>query len=254
MNTSLFVVQEKILENSSKYKLYEKLNKECGDKCTYVSYCSKVQYLEKWYSGFLNVCYMFARNWINLHEILSEETDKDKHCRYINFWITDYVRKKLETQWKNVSFIGSIFRFFITVKHSITSASRNNNCHFDYISEADINLWKEWKHLHDYIENYNDIKQRISSHGNFCTKYSKYFAYIKGLHDKHKGKCCNGSSNKCRYHIDLSYICKNDSLFNELKCDKTKGITAVTQGDGKHQPMDVSQEGEKSPSIINLIL
>ncbi|SBT57983.1 PIR Superfamily Protein [Plasmodium ovale wallikeri] len=89
---------------------------------------------------------------------------------------------------------------------------------------------------------------------NFCTKYSKYFAYIKGLHDKHKGKCCNGSSNKCRYHIDLSYICKNDSLFNELKCDKTKGITAVTQGDGKHQPMDVSQEGEKSPSVSALPL
>ncbi|SBS98966.1 PIR Superfamily Protein [Plasmodium ovale curtisi] len=237
---------EKILENLPKYKLYEILNKKCEDKNIYVSYCSKVDYLEEWYSGFLEVCYMFARNLINLHEILSEETDKDKHCRYINFWITDYVRKKLETQWQDIRLIDSILPGFLTVEHSITAAYKNNNCYFDYISEVDINLWKERKDLFDYIENYNYIKEKIKSDEHLCKIYSKYFAYIKGLHDKYKSECCNDSSDKCPHQIDLSYFCTSDTLSNELECDKTKGITTVSPGDEESQPMVGLQEGDRS--------
>ncbi|SBS91743.1 PIR Superfamily Protein [Plasmodium ovale curtisi] len=243
---------EKILENSSKYKLYEKLNKECEDKSIYVSYCSKVDYLEKWYSGFLEVCYMFARNFINLRKILSEETDKDKHCRYINFWITDYVRKKLETQWQDQRLINSILPGFLTVENSITSAYKNNNCYFDYISDVDINLWKERKDLHDYIENYNYIKEKIKSDEHLCKIYPEYFAHIKVLHDKYKRECCKSSSNKCPNRMNLHYFCTSDHLFEKLECEVTNEVTLNPPRDEMPQPMVVSTGGEISPSVSAL--
>ncbi|SBT85151.1 PIR protein [Plasmodium ovale] len=245
---------EKILENLPKYKLYEKLNKKCEDKNIYVSYCSKVDYLEEWYSGFLEVCYMFARNLINLHGILSEETDKDKHCRYINFWITDYVRKKLETQWQDPRFINSILPGFLTVENYITAAYKNNNCYFDYISKVDINLWKERKDLHDYIENYNYIKEKIQSDEHLCKIYPEYFAHIKVLHDKYKRECCQSSSNKCPNRMNLHYFCTSDHLFEKLECEVTNEVTLNPPRDEMPQPMVVSTEGEISPSVFALSL
>ncbi|SBS90359.1 PIR Superfamily Protein [Plasmodium ovale curtisi] len=235
--------REEILKNLSKYKLYKNLNETCDDKFKYDSYCQQVKYLANTYPGILEVCYMYARNLIYLHEVLKTETDNDERCRYINFWITDHIREKLETQWTDNRLIKSILRSFLQVEHAITAESKNNNCHFDYKSEVDINLWKEWKDLHDYIRNYNDINERINSHGNFCKLYSNYFAYIKGLHEKYKKECCNGTSDKCPSSMNLDYFCSSDRFMNKLKCDETKGITVASSPEERFRSMRGSHEG-----------
>ncbi|SBT72797.1 PIR protein [Plasmodium ovale] len=239
---------EEILKNLSKYKLYKKLNETCEDKDNYVSYCQRVQYLANIYPGILEVCYMYARNLIHLHEILRVETENEERCRYINFWITDHVRKKLETQWTDNRLIKSILLGFLKVEHAIMAESQNNICRFDYKSEVDINLWKEWKDLHDYIRNYDDINERINSHGNFCKLYSNYFPYIKGLHEKYNKECCNGSSGKCPNSMNLNYFCSSDRFMNKLECDETKGITVASSPEERYRSMRGSHEGGISHS------
>ncbi|SBT00723.1 PIR Superfamily Protein [Plasmodium ovale curtisi] len=179
---------------------------------------------------------MFARNLINLHEILSGE-NKGKHFIYMNFWITDYVRKMLETEWKGNPYMTYIVRSFLTVENAITGASQKYNCHFDYNSSIDLDLWKERKYLHDYIENY-DIKVIINSDGNSCKIYSKYFDYIKKSHEKYKEECCSNSSNKCHNHINLSYFCNNDKFISKLECDENKGVVTASSREERDQVLE----------------
>ncbi|SBS95744.1 PIR Superfamily Protein [Plasmodium ovale curtisi] len=233
---------EKILENSSKRELYSKLNNNYHDKREYVSYCSREEYLEKRYSGFLEVCYMFAKNLIQLPQILSHVMNDDERCRYFNFWITDLVRKKWETEWKGKGSVNYIFQALYGVEHLITVSSQKYNCHFDYNSNIDLNLWKERKDLHDYIENYSYIKEKIKSDMHLCKIYSEYFVYIKGLHEKYKGECCNGSSNKCPNQMNLDHFCNNETLNNKLECNETNILTEASAKNEKLVSMDELQE------------
>ncbi|SBT02143.1 PIR Superfamily Protein, partial [Plasmodium ovale curtisi] len=240
---------EKILTNLSKYKLYNKFIEKCDDKHKYITYCRNMKYLEKWYSDILELCCVFAKNFIDLREILYEETNINERCRYFNFWVTDILRKNWETVLQDKNHISYILQGLYGVENAIRASSQKNNCRFDYRSKVDLNLWKEWKYLHDYIRNYNEIKEKTTSGGNICTIYSKYFHYIKGLHKNYKSECCNVSSDKCPLNIDLSYFCTSDALFDELECDKTKGISAVSQRDEKPRPMVGLPEGERSTSV-----
>ncbi|SBT55184.1 PIR Superfamily Protein [Plasmodium ovale wallikeri] len=107
-------------------------NQKFGDTIKYDSYCNGVKYLTNVYPGILEVCYMFAKNLIYLHEILKEEEDNDERCRYFNFWITDHVKKKLKTEWNDHRYITSILSGFYGVENLIRASTHNNNCHFDY--------------------------------------------------------------------------------------------------------------------------
>ncbi|SBT01111.1 PIR Superfamily Protein [Plasmodium ovale curtisi] len=196
---------------------------------------------------------MFARNLINLHDILSGE-NKDKHCIYMNFWITYYVRKMLETEWKGNPHMTSMVRSFLTVENAITGASQKYNCHFDYNSNIDLDLWKERKYLHDYIENYDDIKEIINSNGHSCKIYSKYFDYIKKSHEKYKEECCSTSSNKCHNHINLSYFCNNDKFISKLECDENKGVVTASSREERDQVLEEPGESARynsAPSSVH---
>ncbi|SBT84122.1 PIR protein [Plasmodium ovale] len=234
------MIHELILKNSSKYELYNKFNQNIVDTSKYHSYCQGEKYLERWYSNILDVCYKFARNLINLQEILKEETEEER-CRYLNFWITDYIRKKSEIEWKNKAHINSILRGIFGVENVIREESKNNNCYFDYKSNVSLDIWKERKDLHDYIRNYNDIKEKIMSDVHMCTKYSKYFEYIKGLHEKYKSDCCNNNFHSCPNNINLDYFCRNDTIFDKLECNETEVIAAAPTGDGTYRSIDVKE-------------
>ncbi|SBT56811.1 PIR Superfamily Protein [Plasmodium ovale wallikeri] len=244
---------EKILENSSKRELYNKFNNKYHDKREYVSYCSNHEYLEIMYSGFLEVCYMFAKNLIQLPQILSDVMNDDERCRYFNFWITDLVRKKWESEWKVKGIVNHILQALFGVEHSITVSSQKYNCHFDYNSNIDLNLWKERKDLHDYIENYSYIKEKIKSDMHLCKIYSEYFVYIKGLHDKYKRDCCNGSSDKCPNQLDLDYFCNNVTLNNKLECDENKVVATPSreERDQVLEELDESGRYKSTPALLH---
>ncbi|SBS89151.1 PIR Superfamily Protein [Plasmodium ovale curtisi] len=240
---------EQILENLSKYKLYNKFNEKHDDASEYSSYCRTMLYLKRSYSDILEVCYLFAKNLINLHKIINEEEDSSERCRYFNFWITDYVRKILETKWKDKSNIHRVLTGFLTVEKNIPAESKNNNCLYDYNSNIDLDLWKERKYLHDYIENYNDINVIINSDGQLCKIYFKYFDYIKELHDKYKQECCNGNFGKCHNDINLDYFCTSEKFNNKLVCDETKEIKVASTGYERPQHRDGAQEDDSFHSI-----
>ncbi|SBT58402.1 PIR Superfamily Protein [Plasmodium ovale wallikeri] len=244
---------EQILTTLFKYKLYEKFNEQCNDVGIYSSYCRTMGYLKSSYSDILEVCCMFAKNLINLHQIISEEEDSSKRCRYFNFWITDYVRNILETKWKDKSNIHRVLTGFLTVENNIPAASKNNNCRYDYNSNIDLDLWKERKYLYDYIENYSDIEVKINSDGQLCKIYSEYFGYIKELYGKYKQDCCNSNSRKCHNRINLSYFCNNDKFINKLVCDENKKVVTDSPREEKGQVLkEPDESGRYSSAHVSL--
>ncbi|SBT84411.1 PIR protein [Plasmodium ovale] len=244
----------KILKGLSNYELYNKLNQNDDDKGNYVSFCRIVGHYIQKYPGILEFCYIFAKNLIKLPKVLSDVTDKDERCLYFNFWITDYVRKLLENEWKGKGTENHILTRFLQVENAIKSDSKNNNCLFYYDSNISLNLWKEWKALHDYIENYNDIKEKIKSGGEICTIYSNYFDFIEGLYKKFKGDCCNGHSHKCTNYIILDHWCTKASLFTKLDCDQTKKVTPHYQGLTTNPGTENHQKGDSPPLASSLSL
>ncbi|SBT56873.1 PIR Superfamily Protein [Plasmodium ovale wallikeri] len=239
---------ENILKELSKYKLYSKLN-QVVDHNEYSYYCTDLNYMDGIYEGFTNLCYIFAKNLIKLHDILRDVTDKDERCNYFNFWITDLVRKKWKNEWKDKPSIMYTLQKLYGVENTITDASQKNNCRFDYSSNINLDLWNERKCLYDYIENYNDIEVKINSDGQLCKIYSKYFDYIKELHEKYKQECCNGNFSKCHNHINLDYFCTSEIFNNKLVCDETKEIKEASTGYERPQHRDGTQESDSSNSI-----
>lgn len=82
-----------------------------------------------------------------------------------------------------------------------------------------------------------------------CKIYSEYLFYIKGLHDKYKRECCKFPSEKCHNPMKLDYFCKNDDLFNKLKCDINNGVAAASSEHERSQTMDGTQENDISHSV-----
>ncbi|SBS93483.1 PIR Superfamily Protein [Plasmodium ovale curtisi] len=245
---------EQILTNSSKYKLYDKFNEGSDNVNIYSGYCRRIENLKRWYNGILQVCYMFAKNLINLHQILGEEIDNSERCRYFNFWITNYIKKKLKTEWKNDRPINYILRGFYGVENFIRASTQNNNCYFDYRSTVTLDLWKEWKDLHDYMRNYNYILERINSDGNMCKIYLQYFDYINKIHEKYKKECCNKNpSDKCPNRMNLDYFC-SDNLFNKLECVESSAVPTAAREDEKAQVLHGSSESHRSLSVTESTL
>ncbi|SBT57562.1 PIR Superfamily Protein [Plasmodium ovale wallikeri] len=240
---------ENILKELSKYKLYNKLN-QVVDQNEYSYYCADLNYMDRIYEGFTNLCYIFAKNLINLHDILSDVTGNDERCNYFNFWITDLVRKKWKNEWKDKPRILYTLQVLYGVENTITDASQKNNCRFDYSSNIDLDLWNERKCLYDYIENYNDIEVKINYDGQLCKIYSKYFDHIKKLHDKYKGECCNGYSPKCFNLMKLDYLCTTDRFNNKLQCDESNGVAADRTEDDTARDMGELGESGRFHSAL----
>ncbi|SBT00533.1 PIR Superfamily Protein [Plasmodium ovale curtisi] len=218
---------ETILENLTKYKLYIELDKKeyNSRKC---SYCNIVNSLIPKYKGIYELCCIFVRNLTELPKILKDEEDNNERCSYLNFWITDHIRKKFDIDWNDSKNIHTILRRFLSVENFIPSASKNN-CRFYYNSNINLELWKKLKDLYDYIKNYNYIERKINSQEYSCEKHSHYFDYITSLYKTFKEECCNESLEKCSYPFYFDDLCKKTKYLTQINCDKEKELAGVHQ-------------------------
>ncbi|SBT83253.1 PIR protein [Plasmodium ovale] len=240
---------ENILENLPKYKLYSKLDKKQYES-VYCSYCNRVNSLVLKYTGIYELCCMFVRNIIKLSQLLEDEKDNDERCRYLNFWITDHIRKKFDTDWNDSNDIHTILRRFLSVENFIPSTSKNN-CSFYYNSNTDLELWKKLKDLYDYIKNYNYIEKKINSQGYSCETHSHYFDYITSLYKTFKEECCNESPGKCSYPFEFRDLCKNTEYLTQITCNKDKILKGATHVPSGSEVLGNQRETTAIPSQSN---
>ncbi|SBS98730.1 PIR Superfamily Protein [Plasmodium ovale curtisi] len=243
---------EKILKDLTKYKLYEKFNKN-EDKDKYSRFCRSMNYVNRILIGFSDLCHMYARNLVTLPKILKGEINENENCRYFTFWIHDEIRKIDSSRWLDSHKIKYILNKFYQVQESIKAEKQNNDCFYEYRSDIELNLWKKWKDLYDYIINFEDIKSTVKSDGNLCKLYDRYFDYISEVHKKYKTECCNSDySPICPDGIRFNKWCNEDEIFKKLECNQNKAHLAASIRDGG--TFDPSEQQESGGTNLKTVL
>ncbi|SBT30652.1 PIR Superfamily Protein [Plasmodium ovale wallikeri] len=233
--------QEKILKGLSKYELYEKLNEPCNN-CEYCTYCEFVKtVLNRYNESLYKLCCTFARNLVNLSEILKHETVESDRCKYFTFWIHNELRKKFNIYNESTSNIPLILLKFFQVENKIKTAQKNNNCFYYYKSNIGLDLWIQWKNLYDYIKNYVDIERKVTTINKLCSIYKEYLRYIEKVYHKFKSECCKNSSDKCPDSIMFNEWCARDYILNKVSCDESIALATTFTGhsispDTREQP------------------
>ncbi|SBS93664.1 PIR Superfamily Protein [Plasmodium ovale curtisi] len=127
--------------------------------------------------------------------------------------------------------------------YEFCAQSVNSRCNYNYRSDFDLNLWKQWKHLYDYIGNYSDIENKIKRDQELCPKYLDIYNYIEGIYKSYKEDFCNSHVLKCPFHFGSNLWCENDYTLPKYKCDEIKAISGETTEHEVNQVLDESQEG-----------
>ncbi|SBS92898.1 PIR protein [Plasmodium ovale] len=238
---------ESILEKLTKYKLYDKLDKNDYNTSD-CEYCRLVNSILTKHKGASELCCRFAKNLIRLPTILNKESNSNERCRYFNFWINYSISKIISTYDTGTYNINQILTRFLQVHNLIKSQNKHNNCEFEYNRENDLKLWNEWKDLYDYIRNYDGIKDIINSDGNLCKLYSDYFTYITNVYQEYKNKCCyNNVYSLCPYSLNFKEWCNMDKIYTKFPCSENKATVATFQ---EHNT-DLSMKGTHEDVMLH---
>ncbi|SBS93739.1 PIR Superfamily Protein [Plasmodium ovale curtisi] len=242
---------ETILKGLPKYELYKKLDNK-DDNHDYSSYCTYINDLESTYNGISELCSMYARNLITLSNILSEIPSVDERCRYINFWVHYRISKSFNDQWKHSDNFRYILLKFLTAENNIPD-NLKNNCRFHYYRETDLNLWIKLKDFFDYNRNYDKIKDNINSNDS-CEIYNKYMDYITTTHEEYKNECCNGSSLKCPYNLNIKEWCENTYSLSKLNCNEYSQASVEPLVDVKSPVLSQDLAIDRSDSVTGAFI
>ncbi|KNA02398.1 hypothetical protein PVNG_01552 [Plasmodium vivax North Korean] len=240
-----------ILENLSKYKLYEKFDKHDVES-KYLSYCKENKRKFSLYNGIYDLCGRFAKNLKELSIIMNAENDSNERCRYLNFWTNDQIRKKMisNTNVKD-SEINSIVRGFFSVSHFVNAESSHNKCRYEYYSAFNMDLWKKWKELYDYIRNKENISRIIVPNNGSCKIYQDYYAHIKSIYQEFKTECCVNKNENCPDHLKFNEWCNEEDILTELECNEPAEVREASSGslqkNGERLVVEKAEEPEREP-------
>ncbi|SBS99392.1 PIR Superfamily Protein [Plasmodium ovale curtisi] len=226
--------QEKILRGLPKYQLYEKLNDAC-ENCEYCTYFNFLRTeLDSYNENLYKLFCTFAKNLVMLSEILQDETVEGDGCKYFTFWIHDEIRKRLNNNEIDNNHVNRILILLLQVHYRIQSSPKPNICYFDYYRKTDLILWKKFKDLYDYSQNFEDIKSKIANDDNLCSIYLKYLTYIESAYEDFKYECCNNSE-KCPNNLNLKDWCSTDDFLLKLSCEESTANAPEISQDAKDQ-------------------
>ncbi|KMZ88523.1 hypothetical protein PVBG_06183 [Plasmodium vivax Brazil I] len=162
-------------------------------------------------------CNKIAKNL----SILKDENVMQKRtydCYYFNHWLYDNIGKKYydgKTKGKKVNVSEKLLDF---VSSAISQHIQISSCKGNAFGNPEG--WKEDKDLHDYFENYEDIKCNDSDKSK-CEKYVNYVTYIKTLYDTKVENCCEDDELYEYGYCEPYFKCENkynpQNLLTQLK-------------------------------------
>ncbi|GAB69676.1 CYIR protein [Plasmodium cynomolgi strain B] len=147
--------------------------------------------------------------------ILKDKQGKEQKdgCFYFQNWLHDQIKGKYyngKVQSSKYSIANRLFDFVAEdiLLNGISEACKGN-------SFGNPETWKKEKDLHDYFENFENIKCKDSDRDE-CEKYVKYVTYIQPMYE--------GKTDEWCYEGELDPLCNLP-----IKCDDkydTKGLVA----------------------------
>ncbi|GAB69665.1 CYIR protein [Plasmodium cynomolgi strain B] len=142
-------------------------------------------------------------------------------------WIFDEISKFFRSNSYYINHLYVLKKFHDVEELIIEDINRKNDrtkylCR-SYFTYHDLQERKNVKYLHDYIKNYNKIKQYVISDKTDCEKYRKYFEFIKTLYEKHKEECCKYWNTECHKYFSCDPFYDPNNILSVLEsCENGK--------------------------------
>ncbi|KMZ89810.1 hypothetical protein PVMG_06165 [Plasmodium vivax Mauritania I] len=245
-----------ILKNLTLYDFYEKLDEELDKKIensteieNIYQHCqgqiaSKAENGEK----LIELCKKICNIILNVHGILNKCNDRtdNKACSYMEYWLYYKVMSLIKEQ--------SLVPKFYTVVLMYTTFNKSNfkNCSLKNLN-IDKNKFYIKKILYEFIEIYDEIKNKISHDNNlnvklYCKHIKENFRYFNSI----KEECTNQIS--CHYYDEYNQFKVKFSNPEDLKliCEKCN-YEKTSCEKGSNEENDVPCLREKGNSILYLI-
>ncbi|SCA59674.1 VIR protein [Plasmodium vivax] len=176
VDSSLFSLleEDEILNDKKLIKFYNLLNKEY-DYFDNSLFCDIVRInntpIKRDVYKNCNKLKSILDNWELILEYLGKETNKDKYCEYLNYWL----HAKITGNSYSKRIVTLLYTTWNWIKESKPGNSNSICYHKSFIvSEEDF---KNMKDLYEFMEYYDDIKKKLEDDG--VTKKNKYCDYIK---------------------------------------------------------------------------
>ncbi|SCA83482.1 Plasmodium vivax Vir protein, putative [Plasmodium vivax] len=170
------------------------------------------------YEDLYELCKMFEKNLSELPIILREETDNNEKCRYLIFWLNDQMRKMFNSYNILPNIKNSIMQGFYSLTYRTNPILLKNKCKYIYDNDIDLDLWKNWKDLYDYIRNKDNIRAKIESNKILCKTYQEYNTHITRIYENYKKECCEKKYGNCPHYLNFKEWCDKDNILIELEC------------------------------------
>ncbi|SBT84338.1 PIR protein [Plasmodium ovale] len=173
--------------------------------------CNSDDKLPKMCHGLKDFCYKLSSNLEDLKK-KNEDFDAKKHCRYINFWLQDHVINTVENK-NTIICISSLHALWENITDTL-SDSIKNLCAAKFFPVS-IGYLEKWKKMHDYTENYEDLKTAFTSKENCKEYYCKYIADIRNIYNEFLHVCNGRNKQRC------------PDFFNEFQKKHEKGASEI---------------------------
>ncbi|KMZ77286.1 hypothetical protein PVIIG_05331 [Plasmodium vivax India VII] len=255
VDSSLFSLleEDEILNDKKLIKFYNLLNKEY-DYFDNSLFCDIVRInntpIKRDVYKNCNKLKSILDNWELILEYLGKETNKDKYCEYLNYWL----HAKITGNSYSKRIVTLLYTTWNWIKESKPGNSNSICSHKNFnVSEKDF---KNMKDLYEFMEYYDDIKKKLKKDD--VTKNNKYCDYIKSRFSlyhamKYEMDMCGKfsmyikelSSFKDKMKNELTYIeekCpgrKLNSVFNQENRSTTLTVSGKLEGSSKEERTEV---------------
>ncbi|KMZ82934.1 hypothetical protein PVIIG_05581 [Plasmodium vivax India VII] len=202
-----------LLKTLSLYEFYEELNKELRSSTDSEPSCSQcANHIASQKSTgieLIGLCKRVCNIILTVNDIFGKckvKTD-DKPCQYMSYWLYDNVIRTSDNL--------TLFNGLYNILGAFTN-SRNhyfNNCTLNNFN-MDRNTFKKKHILYEFLESYDDMKNKIDSQNElytplYCKRVKKYFNFYNLIKD-------NCIKDTCEYSNDLQNFKKKINKPEEL--------------------------------------
>ncbi|EDL42612.1 variable surface protein Vir22, truncated, putative, partial [Plasmodium vivax] len=238
------------LKDSHPYGLYKKFFRSVPEE-KYTPCCRSYKYNFYKNQEFYELCKRYENNFKELSTIMNGELDSNEQCIFLKFWLNEEIRKLFKSTGTislNEIFILSAF---FSVSNMLNSGLTENRCIYNYSGRINMELWKKWKDLYDYIRNKDNLQDVIDSSKQLCDVYPKYYRYIEGIYNNYKEVCCDKKNGNCPNELYFKEWCTPGKVLTKLACNNH----AENSGSSAERAQDLEEkskgdrEEEKSETV-----
>ncbi|CAG9483121.1 unnamed protein product [Plasmodium vivax] len=246
---------KKILKETASEKIYDEFNNTVTSD-DYKKNCNAIFNSDNENTTLKNLCYKYERN-INK---LANEQDKigaRDRCFHFMCWIFDEIRKINSSNSYNFNHLDVLNKFHDVEKLIIKDINSTQDANNKYLCRShftyhDLEERKNVKYMHDYIKNYDQIKQNMISGNTDCRMYRNYVEFIKILYTKHKEECCKHWNTECHKYFSCDPFYDPNNLLSALEsCGNGKSIGMRGMGGASVGKMS-KNSSEDSEKEINM--